>query len=1199
MHSVSLRRRAPSQVGSVHTIDLPTPSTPLPTNAPAASLYQRCLHLMDRLALVPGFAPFLEPKPCGSANATGEERMSDQAFSGSPPGQTVTESYLDPVQYLWGIFRDGYSLITIYNALRPETPIVCDLKPSMTEQKKEKVKIFNFIKAIKELDLMADSQMLIVSDIFRDDTNAFIKILNIVTALLDRLEKEGRLLPLGPNIVRPSLRFSDNSDKKPENNREKVVAEILDTERKYVNDLITLQRYMQEIQSQHILPEETTRLMFANLSALLDFQQRFLIGIEGNARKSASEQQFGALFVKMESGFSVYEPYIANHKRASEIAQREAGTLAKLSNILDPTFQLQSLLIKPVQRICKYELLYRELIRFSDSDAPNYSDIQEGYEAAKRIANRTNETIRREENYHALKDLEARVVDWNKMDLAKFGELHLFDRFTMTTSDIVNELQFYLFDDSLICCKDVEPGKENRKSQKHQSQGSIGTGPESAEAAARRKKGTLLIKGRVHLYKIHHISNVSRNGILSLTFYWRDMVMEQFSLRFRTEDQLNLWKSTIERLSKLAKEKEELRRQALIGNATVTSPSTSAASLPPSTNFTAVAHPTATNPANATAGRVEPNMPEYIMLHPAKASLANAIPPIPTTPVTPGFFAGGNFTSPPNPNEPMPNSVYSYGSSMGSVPTLSTMASSNGTAVPPKLTHSLSHNHAYHYVPTTPGATASYSSNYSSNTMSLPPGSSHKQLGLGDDRARTASPRPDNGETYFFYRPGGNSTIGEGSRDPDGVLADGFTHSVQVSRESSHHDVVGGRKDGTRSVSAEMSQHRPTNGAPGPVNYAPLSGNLLHPNFSGARTPMGVESFAAAGQQPFRDRSGSTPNIYTHHGDRRFYHPGPSALGTGQGSNNSGDNPRRPSGGQTDRHLYPQFTEENGWGDTMSNVMGHAYASGQSPPSILTVRNTNTSRNTPTVDTQSAVLSGSAPSSRSAHSSPVEANGANYPPLPTPSLPMSSGAYHGHYPGGTPSVYNDAAGPRRSPSNSLSHGSGPTARGRGSPPRPSQSLSPLAQSHADTLPAPPHAAVPLVKVKVNYRGDVFALIVPCNISYRDLSEKVEHKIDICTGRRTHPSEEPGMLSREDPANAGTTAPLRFTYRDEDGDYIKLDNDADFQMALETRQRSPLLPGAGAGLMANSSPVTETRTLDGGSGPGLTAGGLWSINIFVS
>ncbi|KAJ1960201.1 Guanine nucleotide exchange factor for Cdc42p [Dispira parvispora] len=481
---------------------------------------------------------------------------------------------------------------------------------------------------------------------------------------------------------------------------------------------------------------------------------------------------------------------------------------------------------------------------------------------------------------------------------------------------------------------------------------------------------------------------------------------------------------------------------------------------------------------------------------------------------------------------------------------------------------------------------------------SAPPGSSHKQLGLGDDRARTASPRPDNGETYFFYRPGGNSAIGDSSGDADGVLADGFTRSVQVSRESSHHDVMGGRKDGTRSVSAEMSHPRPMNGAPGPTNYAPLSGNLLHPNFSGARTPLGVESFAAAGQQPFRDRSGSTPNIYAHHGDRRFQHPGPSALGSAPGNGNSNDNPRRPSGGQTDRHLYPQFSDENGWGDGMNNVMGHPYASGQSPPAMLTVRNASMPRNTPTVDTQNAIVGGSAPSSRSAHSSPVEATGANYPPLPTTSLPKSTGAYHGHYPGGTSAVYNGTGGPRRSPSNSVSHGSGSTTWGRGSPPRPTQSLSPLAQAHADTLPGPPHTAVPLVKVKVNYRGDVFALIVPCNISYRDLSEKVEHKIDICTGRRTYPSEDPDMLSQEDPTNAGTS-PLRFTYRDEDGDYIKLDNDADFQMALETRQRSPLLPGAGTGLMANSSPVIETRTLDGGSSSGLTAGGLWSINIFVS
>ncbi|KAJ1969683.1 Guanine nucleotide exchange factor for Cdc42p [Dimargaris xerosporica] len=322
MHSVTLRRRAPSQAGTAHTIELPLPATPPQPTAPPTSLYQRCLQLMDRLAMVPGFSQFLEPaQPDSSASST---TLSDGSTGPEAKGD---DTYLDPVKYLSTIFRNGLSLIALYNALKPEKPINYDPGSSMSQSNQDKLKIFLFLKAIKEIGLVKDgSNAPIVNDLLSDDTNAFMKVLDIVTLLLDELEKCGKLDH--STHQKPSLRFSDTDTKRPESNRERVVAEMLETERKYVSDLERLQKYMQEIQSRQILPEETVRLMFANLNSLLNFQRRFLIGVEANSRKISIEQQFGALFTKMEEGFSVYEPYVANHERAAEIAVREAPVLA-------------------------------------------------------------------------------------------------------------------------------------------------------------------------------------------------------------------------------------------------------------------------------------------------------------------------------------------------------------------------------------------------------------------------------------------------------------------------------------------------------------------------------------------------------------------------------------------------------------------------------------------------------------------------------------------------------------------------------------------------------------------------------------------------------------------------------------------------------------------------------------------------------
>ncbi|KAJ2580601.1 Guanine nucleotide exchange factor for Cdc42p, partial [Coemansia sp. RSA 1836] len=93
----------------------------------------------------------------------------------------------------------------------------------------------------------------------------------------------------------------------------------------------------------------------------------------------------------------------------------------------------------------------------------------------------------------------------------------------------------------LICCKEVNE-KERRRNQK-------------------QKSNALQLKGRIFLFSIHSVVDTSRDGQLSLTIYWRDVVMENFSLACRSEDQLKLWKSTMERLITRTRERQSALEQ--------------------------------------------------------------------------------------------------------------------------------------------------------------------------------------------------------------------------------------------------------------------------------------------------------------------------------------------------------------------------------------------------------------------------------------------------------------------------------------------------------------------------------------------------------------------------------------------------------------------------------------------------------------
>lgn len=71
---------------------------------------------------------------------------------------------------------------------------------------------------------------------------------------------------------------------------------------------------------------------------------------------------------------------------------------------------------------------------------------------------------------------------------------------------------------------------------------------------------------------------------------------------------------------------------------------------------------------------------------------------------------------------------------------------------------------------------------------------------------------------------------------------------------------------------------------------------------------------------------------------------------------------------------------------------------------------------------------------------------------------------------------------------------------------------------------------PQVKVRVSYGSDVFVIIVPYNISYEQLMNRIEHKVSICGG--------------------SASGPLKIRYQDEDGDFISMSSDDDVQMAFD-------------------------------------------------
>lgn len=78
------------------------------------------------------------------------------------------------------------------------------------------------------------------------------------------------------------------------------------------------------------------------------------------------------------------------------------------------------------------------------------------------------------------------------------------------------------------------------------------------------------------------------------------------------------------------------------------------------------------------------------------------------------------------------------------------------------------------------------------------------------------------------------------------------------------------------------------------------------------------------------------------------------------------------------------------------------------------------------------------------------------------------------------------------------------------------------------LASPPSNTKTQIKVKIHYNNDTLAIIVPYNIAYSQLIDRIERKVKFC----------------------GIETPIRIRYQDEDGDKISMNSDDDVQMAFD-------------------------------------------------
>ncbi|RYP07072.1 hypothetical protein DL765_009261 [Monosporascus sp. GIB2] len=509
VNSTRMASPAPSMNGTPGT-QAPGNSNPVATaniinqQADASrSLYQICVALRQRLAQLPGFEPYLENL--------------DQQLQGGEDG---------PVESLWNLLRAGHPLLAIYNnSLQPAEPLA--VGPSPNEAKRTKLAIFKFVEAcMRDLHIPAQ-QLFVVADLTGNDTTGLVKVTQVVNHVLDLAEQRGVLQQTTPypedtNPTLPGTKMST---------RDYILREMVNTERKYVQDLENLHDLKKTLEQKGIIPGDVVHQIFLNINAILDFQRRFLIRVETTNSLPPSSQQWGNPFVTFEEAFNIYQPFIANQSKAAALAKQVFDKIQQTGHPVACDFNtLDGFLLKPMQRLD----LSKDVAKNGGDDPTAQADLTAGIDAAERILKKANEAVERNVLDEALEELIGRVDDWKNHRVEQFGRLLQHGVYTVITgrSEQEKDYEIYLFECILLCCKEINPNKDKSKKDKNKS----------STPRPRNKNNKLQLKGRIFMTNVTDVVSLAKPGSYTVQIWWKgDPGVENFIIKFTNEETMRKW----------------------------------------------------------------------------------------------------------------------------------------------------------------------------------------------------------------------------------------------------------------------------------------------------------------------------------------------------------------------------------------------------------------------------------------------------------------------------------------------------------------------------------------------------------------------------------------------------------------------------------------------------------------------------------
>ncbi|XP_037800558.1 FYVE, RhoGEF and PH domain-containing protein 3-like [Penaeus monodon] len=239
--------------------------------------------------------------------------------------------------------------------------------------------------------------------------------------------------------------------------RDKIIKEIILTEKTYLQQLHTLDKFFAKpLLERDFFPVHVHSAIFGELASLQHMNNELYHAL------TSEDGDVGKAFLHLAPFLKVYSSYAKNYQQAMSLILDWERKSEKFRTWLTGTesrpevqSKLPSLLITPVQRVPRYRLLLAELLKHTAKDHPQYDSIAKAEEEVGHVAEHIDRSISKSESLQrvlviqrALKNGQPNIISPGR-HLLKEGVLQKVSR----SGNSYQARLFFLFSDVLLYTK--------------------------------------------------------------------------------------------------------------------------------------------------------------------------------------------------------------------------------------------------------------------------------------------------------------------------------------------------------------------------------------------------------------------------------------------------------------------------------------------------------------------------------------------------------------------------------------------------------------------------------------------------------------------------------------------------------------------------------------------------------------------------